>query len=183
MQSARRINELISRHTTQWFHRINRDEVSPAISLLEITTRILEFMDARKLSLTVSEETFRKYMCEFLCTYYIAQKRQISWRGPLTAKPRPRGWTDKHEQQWEDYLRFTHFSSDYWNAFWDYTPEALWESRVPGWRDHLEYIVMHYVVVQPHKIELPVDSNAYTGDAYEEDGAYVGSAGSDEERY
>jgi hypothetical protein len=187
------MNELISRHTTQWFHRVNRDELSPAISLHEILTQVLGFIEARKLSITIAESTFRKNMCEFLCMYYVSQKQQVSWRGPLSAKPRPRGWTDKHEQQWENYLRFAHFSSEYWNTLWDNTPEALWESRVNGWRNHFEYIVMHYIVVQPSKIDMPIDRNSNAPQATNAYDAYdgyddecvgsVGGGGSDEERY
>ncbi len=156
----RNLDRLISRHTTQWFHRVNMDELSPAISLNEISTRLLEFMEARKLGLTVTQGEFRRNLCEFLCTYYIANKRGTTWRGPLSQAPRPRGWTSQHEQQWEDYLRFEHFSADFWSAFWDYTPEALWESRSPGWRDNLEHVVLHYIVVQPGKIDLYLDRSS-----------------------
>lgn len=148
------LNALISRHTTQWFHRVNMDELSPAISLQEITTRILNSIEGWKMSITVSRTEFRKNLCEFLCTYYISKKRDVAWRGPFSEAPRPRGWKSHHETDWYEYLRHEHFSTDFWESFWDYTPEAIWESRTSGWRDCVEYVILHYIVVQPQRIDI-----------------------------
>ncbi len=119
--------------------------------------------------LTVSERQFRTNMCEFICTYYIARKRQISWRGPLGEKPRPRGWTSSHERAWEDYLRWEHFSNEFWDSFWSRVVEGLWESRVSGWRDCFEYVVLHYIQVQPNKISEDGLESLHSEEEYSEE--------------
>jgi hypothetical protein len=168
---SRNINALISRHTTQWFHRVNLDELSPAIYLQEITTRILQFIEFRKLQLNISTKEFRLNLCEFLCTYYVAKKRDLPWSGPNSQQYRPRGWCARYENEWQEYIRHNHFTSEFWYCFWESTPEALWESRVPGWRDALELIVPHYLAVQPSKIDLhlDLDSEIEEGDALTDD--------------
>jgi hypothetical protein len=165
---SRNINTLVSRHVTQWFHRVQRDEMSPALSLVDISTRILQYIQSRKLSLIVSEKEFRRNVCEFICTYYVAKKRDVPWRGPLSELPRPVGWSTEHEDQWLEWLRMHVLSSEFWNCFWDSTPESIWEYRVGGWRDAMEFVVQHYIVVQPDKIALEC------GDEY--------NSGSEEER-
>lgn len=154
---SRNINILVSRHVTQWFHRIHRDEMSPALSLVEISQRILDYLKSRKLSLTIQEGAFRRNVCEFLCMYYVAKKRDVPWRGPLSEMPRPPGWSFEHEEQWVEWLRTHVLSSEFWNCFWECTPESIWEYRVGGWRDALEFVVQHYVAVQPEKIALECD--------------------------
>jgi hypothetical protein len=164
---ARNINALISRHTTQWFHRVDRDEMSPALSIQEFCNNLLEYLECKKLSLTISEKQFRHNMCEFLCTYYIAKKRNIGWRGPLGEAPRPRGWNSKHEQEWEEYLAYEIFHIEFWSNFWDRMYESLWESRTPDWRLYIQNVIQHYLVVQPDKIETPLGSHGTDSDGYE----------------
>jgi hypothetical protein len=151
-----KINLLISRHPTQWFHRMHRDEMSPALSVQEFCNNLLEYLACKKLSLTISEKQFRHNMCEFLCTYYIAKKRNIDWRGPLTDASRPRAWTAKHEQEWQEYLSTEIFSMEFWNYFWDRMHECIWESRTPDWRIHIQNVILHYIVVKPDKLESPL---------------------------
>lgn len=156
---SRHINTLISRHTTQWFHRTNLDDLSPALSLQELSTRLLQFIEFRKLHLVIGPKEFRINLCEFLCTYYVAKKRDLPWSGPHSQLHRPRGWTNRYENEWQEYLRLQHFTSEFWHCFWESTPEALWESRVPGWREALEVIISHYIGVQPAKIDVHLDSD------------------------
>jgi hypothetical protein len=157
---SRNIEALISRHTTQWFHRVNLDDYSPALSLQEISARLLQFFEHRKLNLTISPKQFRLYLCEFVCTYYVAKKRDLPWRGPNSQLYRPRGWCARHETEWHEYLHYKHFTSEFWHCFWECTQEALWESRVPGWREALELIIPHYIAVQPAKIDVHLDSES-----------------------
>ena len=151
---SQKLNALISRHTTQWFHRVQNDEISPALAIREIASYFLQCLKQRKLSLTISETSFRRYICEFICTYYVAHKRGTDWNGPTSEQPRPRGWTQRHQQEWEEYLHFFHFSPEFWYGFWAQFPEALWETRILRWRDAFEYVVLHYINVQPDTINM-----------------------------
>jgi hypothetical protein len=157
---VRNINTLVSRHTTQWFHLVSSDEMSPALSIQEFSTHILEYIQCKKLSLTIPEQQFRHNMCEFLCTYYIAQKRSIGWRGPLGEASRPRGWTIKHENEWQEYLSFEIFHEEFWSHFWDRMCEAMWESRMPDWRLYIQNIIQHYISVKPDRIDTPLGQSS-----------------------
>ena len=144
----------ISRYTTQWFHHIGWDEASPALMMSQISTRILAYITAKRLSLTIPERAFRNYMCEFLCTYFVASRKNVPWRGPISKQVRPAGWTQQHEVEWNEYVTFHLFSSEFWNSFWASFPEASWEAKVPNWRDSVPWVVLHYIHVQPEKIEF-----------------------------
>ncbi len=98
-------------------------------------------------------------MCEFLCTLYVARKRHIDWRGPLSEPIRPAGWTRANEMEWEEYLAMNVFTDEVWAGFWSKIPETLWETRVPDWRFQIQMIVFHYVHVDPRKIENFVEES------------------------
>jgi hypothetical protein len=159
------IQQLISRHTTQWFHRVGWDESSPALLVSEVSSCILDYIAAKRLSLTIPERTFRNHMCEFLCTYYIANKKGVPWRGPLSRQSRPTGWTHQHEMEWKEYLTYHLFSNEFWNTFWSRFPEAVWEAKAPYWRESFPWVVLHYIHVQPDKIEFQEEDT----DSLEED--------------
>jgi predicted NAD/FAD-binding protein len=146
------LKRLISQHTTNWFHRVQSDEMSAAISLHNINSAFLNYLECQKLDLTISKNEFRKNLSEFLCTYYVAKKQNIDWNGPLSPVIRPQGWTNHHEQEWNDYLRHEHLSYEFWGNFWQRFPEATWETSVSGWRDAYEYIVSKYILVKPNAV-------------------------------
>ncbi len=175
--SLKKLNYLVSRHTTRWFQTIRSDELSPAHSARIFCDEFLDYLDSCKLSLTCGERELRRNICEFICTYYVSRKRRIGMRGPFSAPPRPVGWTAKHETEWSDYLHYSYFSSDFWDRFWNNIPEALWEYKTPGWRGAISAIVTHYVAVQPHKIDSQLDASMLTTDM-NDTGAYVGYVGS-----
>ena len=161
-------NQLVSRHITQWFHRVGMDELSPALTLLDFNQRILEYIEYRKLSLAIPIPLFRKHMCQFICTYYRANKQNTTWRGPLSEQVRPRGWTTTHEMEWMEYLQHHHFTSECWFNFWHAIPEGIWESRTPRWRDAIQHVMIHYINVNPSAIEFAEDSDSEesTGNDY-----------------
>ncbi len=152
-------NQLVSRHITQWFHRVGTDELSPASTVLEVNRRILEYIKHRNLNLAIPRQLFCKHMCEFVCTFYKACKQNGIWKGPLSKPARPRGWTPLHETEWIDYLQYHHFSSEFWANFWNAIPEGMWETRTPRWRDAFQYILLHYIQVNPAAIEFMEDGS------------------------
>jgi hypothetical protein len=158
----RHFQQLVSRHTTQWFQRVGVDEVSPALMISDVSSRLLHYIASRNLFLNVPERDFRKYMCEFLCTSYIAHKRNVEWRGPLSKPYRPPGWTQQQELEWQEYLTHEFFSSEFWIHFWSHIPEAFWESKVPNWRNHIQWVLLHYINVQSDKMDDDdSDSHSY----------------------
>ncbi len=163
----RNLRDLIRQHVNQWFTRVGKDEWSPALLIKEFNDRFLNYLKWKHLNLTVQENEFRRTMCEFLCTMYVARKQQQQWRGPLSDPVRPTGWTQTHEMEWEEYLSINVFTDEVWAGFWSMIPEALWESRVPDWRFQIQLVVFHYIQVDPTKID------SFTEDA--------GSIPSDEE--
>jgi hypothetical protein len=161
-------NQLVSRHVTHWFHHVGIDELSPALTILDFNQRILEYLEYRKLSLAVSKQMFRKYMCEFICTFYRSNKQNETWRGPLSKQVRPRGWTPMHETEWLEHLQYHHFSGEFWYNFWNAIPEGIWETRTPGWRDAVQHVVLHYVNVNPAAIDFSDDGSDSEDTVYEE---------------
>ena len=147
------MSELLSRHTTQWFH-YGKDEISPAIMMADVSKSFLEYITFKKLSLTISERQFRHNMCEFLCTIYVANKKNELWRGPFSKLNRPVGWTRQNELEWEEYLSHEYFSHDFWFSFWKRFPEVSWEVKVPYWREFFQCVVLHYINLQANKIEF-----------------------------
>ncbi len=133
------------------------DDFSPAHTIRLFCDYLLDYIDMCKLSLTCGEREFRIHMCEFICTYYVSRKRHIGMRGPFSYAPRPSGWTAKHENEWQDYSNYTYFSSDFWDRFWYNIPEAIWEYKTPGWRGAISSVILHYIAVQPHKIDSTLE--------------------------
>lgn len=165
----RNLRDLINQHVNQWFRRVGNDEWSPALTIKEFSDRFLEYLKWKKLSLACRESEFRKNMCEFICTAYVAKKQDTTWTGPLSEPMRPSGWTQRHENEWEEYLSIYVFTDEVWAGFWSYIPETLWESRVPDWRFQIQMIVFHYVQVNPSKIESFVeDAGSIPSDEEEE---------------
>ena len=72
---------------------------------------------------------------------------------------RPGGWTATHEAEWEEYLSMYVFTDEVWTGFWSGIPEALWESRVPNWRQQIQMVVFHYVQADPKKIDSYLDDS------------------------
>lgn len=165
----RNMRDLINQHVNQWFRRVALDEWSPALTIKEFTDRFLEYLKWKRLSLACSEGEFRKNMCEFLCTAYVARKQDTTWIGPLSEPLRPYGWTQTHENQWLEYLEMYVFTGEVWDGFWSKIPEALWESRVPDWRYQIQMVVFHYVQVDPRKIDFfSEDSGSVPSDEEDE---------------
>jgi hypothetical protein len=161
-------NQLVSRHITQWFHRVGIDELSPSLTILDFNQRILEYVDYRKLSIAISKQAFRNNMCQFICTYYKANKQDATWRGPLSKQVRPRGWTPSHETEWIEYLQYHHFTSEFWSNFWNAIPEGIWETRTPHWREAVQHVVLHYIHVHPKAIEFYEDGSDSEDTVYED---------------
>jgi hypothetical protein len=128
----------------------------------------VEYIEYRKLSLAIPKHVFCKHMCEFICTVYRSCKQNATWQGPLSKPVRPRGWTATHELEWIEHLQYHHFSSEFWSNFWNAIPEGIWESRTPRWRDTIQYIVLHYITVNPAAIDFLDDGSDSDDTVYEE---------------
>ncbi len=161
-------NQLVSRHVTQWFHRVGIDELSPALTFLDFNQRMLDYLEYRKLGLIIPTHVFRKNMCQFICTFYRAEKQGASWCGPSSEQVRPRGWTAVHEMEWIEHLQYQHFSSEFWFNFWNAIPEAIWETRTPRWREAIQHVVLHYINVIPSAIGFADDGSDSEDTVYEE---------------
>jgi hypothetical protein len=153
----RNLRDLVRQHVNQWFRRVGNDDWSPVLTIKEFNDRFLEYLKWKRLALACSESDFRKAMCEFLCTAYTAHKQNTVWTGPLSSPIRPVGWTHAHEVEWDNYISMYVFTYEVWAGFWSGIPEAMWESRVPSWRDQIQSVVFHYVQVDPRKIESCVE--------------------------
>ncbi len=81
-----------------------------------------------------------------------------------------------------DYLHYDSFSADFWTAFWHQTPEANWETRVPGWRDAFEYLALHYIAVRLDLLDIAIEEK---GDGFgnSEDFTVAGIASDDDNLY
>jgi hypothetical protein len=146
-------NNVLSEHVTRWFHQELADGTSPENSMRIFNNRLLQYLQKWKLELDVVEEVFRRYMCEALCTMYVAAKQKTSWFGPHSSSRRPRGWNSRKEKAWQDYIGFHYFTHDFWTHFWEYMPESSWEHSLPDWRNAFQNIVTHYVTVRTELID------------------------------
>ena len=138
-------------HVSEWFHKVHHDDVSPALSLRDMSSNFLRYLGERKLKLAIHEQTFRKFMCEAVCTMYASAKQCTLWEGPHSRMPRPAGWTHQNEMAWQQYLTYMYFGSEFWTDFWHNLGEpTMWEYAIPHWRREMESILPHYVFCNPN---------------------------------
>jgi hypothetical protein len=153
MNVQQRYKRLLSDHVNRWFSSDRVDGPPPVDSILQFNNEFLRHVKRLRVHLWCSEKEFRRYMCEALCTIYVASKQKTTWKGPLSAPKRPYGWTPTHETDWMDYVRNRLFTDDLWRAIWCHVPNENWEHAVPDWRDHFEFIATHYLMVHPDVLE------------------------------
>jgi hypothetical protein len=153
MNSNDRYKREINRHINFWFHNPKRDSIAPDETIMKFCDLFLERLKALKFSLSLSEQTFRRNMCEAICVMYEAKKRDIGWRGPLGERPRPEWWTSKHEAEWMDNLTTNYLNYEFFEPIWGRVEEGLWEAVLPDWRSTFELIVVKYVAVRLDLIE------------------------------
>jgi hypothetical protein len=147
------MNRLVSRHVNHWFQSIQHDGQSPAITIRTITDLFLRNLQRFHLNLWIPEREFRRHICEATCTMYVAAKKNILWYGPFSSPLRPDGWTPEDEHAWHDHLQFNFFSYELWQNLWSLIPTAYWETKIPHWRDSIERIYMHYIMVDQNFID------------------------------
>jgi len=126
-----------------WFQGSD-DVISPAESISAISTAFLANCEVFKLDIVIDTKTFRKLMCEFVCTMYDCGKNNLDWKGPNRRFKLPDQWTDEIEGLWEDCLSMRFFNEHFWGTFWKGINESeLFE--IPYIRENLQYIMPLYV--------------------------------------
>lgn len=148
--------QAVNNSVTQWFQFPKRDSISPAETVMNWNDLFLESIARQKFDLVCSELEFRRLMCEALCTMYLAKKRNTVWRGPISVRHRPQGWTSAHEMEWKDILQSKYFTIDFFEKIWERFEKAIWENAISDWRTQFEIICLHYIQVKP---ELIIDAN------------------------
>ena len=147
---SQRLDDAISYHTTEWFHRACEGDDSPALTLRNMSNSFLRYLAETRLKLAVPEETFRKFMCEAVCTMYISAKQGTQWQGPNSIMSRPSGWSYLNEIAWREYLSYMYFGSEFWTDFWNEVGDSTaWEYVIPNWRCDMERILPHYIFCNP----------------------------------
>jgi hypothetical protein len=148
-----RLNDAISVHVSEWFHTVSEDDISPAQTIRDMNNNFIRFIRENRLKLAVHESTFRRFMCEAICTLYSSAKQRTEWQGPNSMLPRPNEWTHANEMAWRQYLIYMYFGSEFWTDFWKELGEpAIWEYDVPYWRYHMESFLPHYIYCDPKLI-------------------------------
>lgn len=145
---------VINESVNFWFKTPKRDSISPAETILEFNNLFLKGLKYHKLGLVCSEKDFRLYMCEAVCTMFLAKKKNTIWQGPLSEMPRPEGWASSNEIEWLDILKSNHLGYDFFDGIWSRIEKTIWENIVPEWRTSFEIIALHYIAV---KQDLLVD--------------------------
>lgn len=160
--SYRRVNGV-----TRWFHTVDVTGTSPAMSVMDFNDAFLDMCEAQGLSLYVTEQTFRRRMCEFVCTLYLAKLHgNCPVAGPHTPPPLPEDWTRDMQEHWLDALQHFYFSSQDWEQFWKGVPVSPWEESLPTWRADIQAVAILY-------IRGDTDRLLQTGTLYKEDGGHL----------
>jgi hypothetical protein len=130
---------------TRWFHTLDVCETSPAMSVMDFNDAFLDLCKTYGFSLRVTEQQFRKRMCEFVCTLYLAKRYGDSVTGPHTL-PFPCDWTREMHERWLDYIQQFYFSANDWQQFWKGIPVSPWEEALPTWRSDIQAVAILYIL-------------------------------------
>ena len=132
-------------HVNAWFR--NSDDTLSPFQLMSLLTNIF-LKDIRMfgLSLTVDERKFKKYMYDALCTYYIANLRNLRVVGPTIIEKLPQNWTSHVEAIWNDYIFTWYLTDDYWDEFWENIDTLSWEYTVPYWREFIQSMLPEFLL-------------------------------------
>lgn len=131
---------------TDWFHRPDAMDISPAITVATISDVFIDFLYHYRFNLPMPENKFRITLCDYICTSYHAHKTGKQIVGPNTYPKLPSDWTYSMHQTWIDYISHEYFTDDFWNDFWENIPisQQLTES-LPHWKENMQALLIYYV--------------------------------------
>ncbi len=130
---------------TRWFHTLDTAATSPAMSVMDFNDGFLDMCEHYGFSLRVPERTFRRNMCEFVCSLRLARRYgDLAVAGPRSVT-RPEGWTRDMYTRWLEYLQQFYFSSQEWDQFWKGVPVSPWEEALPTWRADIQAVAILYI--------------------------------------
>lgn len=142
----------IANRVNTWFRTraldcdaFGNEDHTPLETIATVSSLFLEKCDQFGFDLNVSETTFRKYMCDALCSLYVAEqfdKRVIQTR---KISKTPRGWTNDAENVWNDYIYTRYFTDQFWEKFWDCVGDAGWMTDIPRWREFFQSALLVYL--------------------------------------
>ena len=121
------------------------NDLTPLETINSATNLFLDDLDRFELEISIPESQFKKYMCEAVCAFYIANEYNKEIRGPPKSNKLPRGWTDTAENVWYDFIYTWYFTDEYWLEFWDTVGMANWEVTLPRWREFFQTALLVYL--------------------------------------
>ena len=137
-------NELYTK-INKWFSGKMRDNISPSNTVVNVYNDFLDVIENKKLHLNVRETDFLRKLCAATCNYYHASLTCSEPGGPRKLEKYPNGWDDEIEQIWIDYLYSRHFTTTFWNHFWNKLRPADWECDHERWRYYIQSLLPLYI--------------------------------------
>ena len=165
---GRFIRRQASRRITTWFHEEGVDE-----SMFDVAHDFLEILSRRGLNLDVPEKSFRRSLCEAICTMRYSGVRSLG--ASMRHVYYPEEWTAELETLWQQWITNSMFTTAFWHNFWSRHPLQAWESDMEGWRAVFEELLPTYV---RRNMELFVAQGLFVED---EDGGFTETPMNDDE--
>jgi len=135
---------ILSHHVNTWFQNSAGEDASPAEATAVISSLFLERCERFKLNIVTDPITFRKIMCETVCTLYHCDKYNVDWNGPHRKFFIPNQWTDEIESAWNSCISVKFFNEYFWASFWRAIPTSeLFE--IKNSKENLQYLLPLYV--------------------------------------
>ena len=132
---------------TRWYLQLHLDEKAPCITIKEVNDKFLDWLYQNYLEV-YDEKSFRKSVCEALCTlkenydrFNVEDLEMVKVPDRKTNNP---DWKDDFNEKWDAYVQSI-YTTDVINNLFDSIEVALWEDSLSTWRYVIGSILPYYI--------------------------------------